>query len=294
VVRLDSITPDSYVLVYRDRRRKWLVRPRDTPKLHTHLGILDVSALVGRGYGLRVTTTLGDELVVLKPTIEDLIMKLARRTQVIYPKDLGFMMVKLGVHAGSRVIETGTGSGATTALLAYLVQPGGAVYTYDINPEFQEVAKRNIEKLGLAGVVTFKVGDSRLGFEEADMDAGVLDVGDPWEVVSAMRKALKPSAPMAAITPTTNQAERLVAKMKEEGFAAVETLEVLMRNLEARVGMTRPSNHMIGHTAYLTFARSTVGGVGAAEGPPAGPADESLGDEDEFQLDLILGSDSVS
>jgi tRNA (adenine57-N1/adenine58-N1)-methyltransferase len=256
VSQLDTITSDSYILVWRDRRRKWLVRPKDTPKLHTHLGILDLSALVGKEYGLRVMTTLGDELVVLKPTIEDLIMKLARRTQVIYPKDLGIMMVRLGIHSGSRVVETGTGSGATTALLAYLVQPGGMVYTYEINPDFQEVAKRNIEKLGLGDSVTFKKGDARLGFEETEMDAGVLDVGDPWEVIPSMKRALKLSAPMAAVTPTTNQAERLVAKMKDEGFAAIETLEIMMRNLEARVGMTRPSNHMIGHTAYLTFGRS--------------------------------------
>lgn len=269
---MEYITPDSYVLVYRDRRRKWLVRPRDTPKLHTHLGILDMSALVGREYGLRVTTTMGDELTILRPTIEDLVMKLARRTQVIYPKDLGFMMVKLGVHSGSRVVETGTGSGATTALLAYLVRPGGAVYTYDINPEFQEVARKNIEKLGLSEAVTFKIADSRLGFDETEMDAGVLDVGDPWEVVRAMRGALKPSAPLAAVTPTTNQAERLVARLIEERFVAIETFEVLMRNLEARVGMTRPSNHMVGHTAYLTFARSTSGDAPPAEPPPAGPA----------------------
>jgi len=255
----DVITEDAPVLVYRDRRRRWLVRPRDTPKLHTHLGILDVSSLVGKQYGVTVTTTLGDELTILKPTIEDLVMKIARKTQVIYPKDLGLMVVKLGVHAGSRVIETGTGSGATTALMAYLVQPGGMVYTYDLNPEFQEVAKKNIEKLGLSKCVTFRVSDSRLGFEEKGMDAGVLDVGDPWEVVSAMRTSLKPSAPMAAITPTTNQAERLVAKMKEEGFVNVETVEILLRHLEARVGMTRPSNIMVGHTAYLTFGRTTLG-----------------------------------
>ncbi len=152
----DPITEDSYILVYRDRRRKWLIRPKDTPKLHTHLGILDVSALVGKEYGLRVNTTLGDELVVLRPTIEDLVLKLSRMTQVIYPKDLGLMMVKLGVRSGAKVIETGTGSGATTALLAYLVQPSGRVYTYDINPEFQEIAKRNVSKLGLESSVSFK------------------------------------------------------------------------------------------------------------------------------------------
>ncbi|MDE1853572.1 MAG: tRNA (adenine-N1)-methyltransferase [Thaumarchaeota archaeon] len=254
---MDRIAADSYVLVYRDRRRRWLVRPKDTPKLHTHLGILDVSALVGQEFGATVTTTLGDELIILEPTIEDLVMKLARSTQVIYPKDLGLIMVKLGVHAGSRVIETGTGSGATTALMAYLVQPTGMVYTYDFNPEFQDVARKNIERLGLSKFVTFKVGDSRLGFDEGGFDAGVLDVGDPWEVVQSMKKALRPSAPMAAITPTTNQAEKLVAKLKEEGFVAVETLEILLRHLEARVGMTRPSNIMVGHTAYLTFGRTT-------------------------------------
>ena len=253
-----TITEDSFVLVYRDRRRRWLVRPRDTPKLHTHLGILDVSALVGREFGITVTTTMGDELNILEPTIEDLVMKLARKTQVIYPKDLGLMAVKLGVHAGSKVIETGTGSGATTALMAYLVQPTGMVYTYDLNPEFQEVARKNIERLGLSGFVTFSIGDSRQGFREKGLDAGILDVGDPWEVVRSMRLALKPSAPMAAVTPTTNQAERLVAKMKEEGFVNVETVEILLRNLEARVGMTRPSNIMVGHTAYLTFGRTTV------------------------------------
>jgi tRNA (adenine57-N1/adenine58-N1)-methyltransferase len=254
---VETITPDSFLLVYRDRKRRWLIRPKDTPKLHTHLGILDVSSLVGKEFGLRVTTTLGDELLILRPTIEDLIMKLARKTQVIYPKDLGLMIIKLGVHSGSRVVETGTGSGATTALLAYLVQPTGMVYSYEIRPEFQENAKKNLQRLGLDGVVTFKTADSRLGFEETELDAGVLDVGDPWEVVASMRRGLKPSAPMAAITPTMNQAERLVAKMKDEGFAAVETVEVMLRHLEARVGMTRPSNIMVGHTAYMVFGKTT-------------------------------------
>ncbi|HXW37179.1 MAG TPA: tRNA (adenine-N1)-methyltransferase [Nitrososphaerales archaeon] len=258
---VETITPDSFVLVYRDRRRKWLVRPKDVPKLHTHLGILDLTSLVGEPFGARATTTLGDELTVLKPTLEDMIMKLSRKTQVIYPKDLGLMVVKLGVHSGSRVVETGTGSGATTALLAYLVQPSGMVYTYDINPEFQAVARKNVEKMGLSDYVTFKVGDAKQGFGIEDIDAGVLDVGDPWEVVQSMKASLKPSAPMAAVTPTTNQAERLVQKMKEEGFAAIETFEIMIRQMEARVGMTRPASMMIGHTAYLTFGRTTRDGV---------------------------------
>ena len=278
---MGTISDDSFVLVYRDRRRRWLVRPRDTPRLHTHLGILDVAGLVGKEYGIAVATTMGDELTILEPTIEDLVMKLSRKTQVIYPKDLGLMAVKLGVHAGSRVIETGTGSGATTALLAYLVQPSGMVYTYDLNPDFQGVARKNIERLGLSEFVTFQIGDSREGFKERGMDCGVLDVGDPWEVVRSMRESLRPSAPLAAVTPTTNQAEKLVAKLREEGFVNVETMEILLRHLEARVGMTRPSNIMVGHTAYLTFGRSTLlagtGGQTARPGPGTEPDLEAEG-----------------
>jgi len=255
---VDVIGENTFILVYRDRRRKWIVRPSDTPRLHTHLGILDCKALVGESFGITAKTSLNDELVILKPTIEDMILKLTRRTQVIYPKDLGMIMVKCGIHSGSMVLESGTGSGATTALLAYLVMPSGHVFSYEVREDFQENARKNLARLGLLEFVTLRLSDAKEGFQEKDADAGILDIGDPWEALPSFRRSLRPSGVIAAITPTTNQAERLVEKMKEERFVAVETIEILMRHLEARSGMTRPSNAMIGHTAYLTFGRKTL------------------------------------
>ena len=255
---METIGETSFILVYRDRRRKWLVRPIDTPKLHTHLGILDCMALVGKPYGTIASTTLNDDLFILKPTLEDIVMKFARSTQVIYPKDLAMIVMKFGVHSGSRVFEAGTGSGAATATFAYLVAPGGQVYSYDVNSEFQAVARKNLEKFGLIGCVTLKGQDAKLGIEESDLDAALIDMGDPWELVPNVRRALTPSGMVAAICPTMNQAERLTQALKEEGFIDVQTIEVLVRNLEARVGMTRPSQFMIGHTCYVTFGRKTV------------------------------------
>ncbi len=255
---MDVIGENTFILVYRDRRRKWIVRPSDTPRLHTHLGILDCKALVGESFGITAKTSLNDELVILKPTIEDMILKLTRRTQVIYPKDLGMIMVKCGIHSGSMVLESGTGSGATTALLAYLVMPSGHVFSYEVREDFQENARKNLARLGLLEFVTLRLSDAKEGFQEKDADAGILDIGDPWEALPSFRRSLRPSGVIAAITPTTNQAERLVEKMKEERFVAVETIEILMRHLEARSGMTRPSNAMVGHTAYLTFGRKTL------------------------------------
>ena len=255
---MEKIKEDSFILVYRDRRKKWLVRPSETPKLHTHLGILDCKALVGQDYGIRVLTTLNDELMVLKPTLEDIVMKFSRRTQVIYPKDIGLIIIKCGIHSGSRVFEAGTGSGAATAAMAYSVAPGGRVFSYDINGEFQAGAKRNLERFGLSEHVTLKTQDAKLGIEERDLDAALLDMGDPWELVKPVKEAMAPSAMLAAICPTMNQAEKLVQTLHDEGFVATETLELIARNIEARTGMTRPSMFMVAHTAYLVFGRKMV------------------------------------
>jgi len=269
---METIKEDSFILVYRDRRRRWLVRPIDTPKLHTHLGILDCKSLVGKPFGVLAVTTMNDTLYILKPTLEDIVMKFARRTQVIYPKDLAMIVIRCGIHPGSRVFEAGTGSGAATATFASLVGPTGQVYSYDVNPEFQSIAKKNLEKFGLMGSITLKNRDAKEGIEERDLDAALIDMGDPWELVSPVKEALAPSGMIAAICPTMNQAERLTAKMKAEGFVDVESMEVLVRNLEARVGMTRPSQIMVAHTCYLTFGRKTEAVVRAEEADREEPA----------------------
>jgi len=277
---MDTIKEDSFILVFRDRRRKWLVRPVDTPKLHTHLGILDCKSLIGKPFGIIAVTTMNDTLYILKPTLEDIVMKFARRTQVIYPKDLAMIVIRCGIHSGSRVFEAGTGSGAATATFASLVGPDGHVYSYDVNPVFQDIARKNLEKFGLMGVITLKNKDAKEGIEERDLDAALIDMGDPWELVHNVREALAPSAMMAAICPTMNQAERLTAKMQEEGFVNIESMEVLVRNLEARVGMTRPSQIMVAHTCYLTFGRKTLD----ARGPSSDSADELPVDEEAAEL----------
>ena len=176
---METIREDSFILVYRDRRKKWLVRPVDTPKLHTHLGILDCKSLVGKPYGFAASTTMNDIVYVLKPTLEDIVMKFARRTQVIYPKDLAMIVIRCGIRPGSRVFEAGTGSGAATATFATIVGQTGHVYSYDVNPEFQEIARKNLEKFGLMGAITLKNKDAKLGIDEEELDAALSGHGRP-------------------------------------------------------------------------------------------------------------------
>lgn len=250
-----KIQEGSYVLLFHTPRKKWLTKVTADKKIHTHLGVIDVGATVGMEYGSVIRTTEGKVVFLLEPTIHDFIMKSERRTQIVYPKDLGFIAARTGMKNGSKILEVGTGSAATATFFASIVKPDGHVYSYDVNPDFMEIAKRNLEKAGMADYVTLNHHDPHLGVEEREMDIAIVDLGDPWTVLDQVHDALKGSGAFVAICPTMNQIEKTATELKKSGYADIETVELLIRVMEAREGMTRPSMRMIGHTTYLVFAR---------------------------------------
>ena len=254
----NSVRNGDDVLLYLTRKKKWLVRVDDDGKVHTHLGYVDIYSIIGKKYGSSITTSIGEKLWIIKPTIVDKILKAERRTQIVYPKDLGLIVSMTGVSSGSIVVEVGTGSGALTTFLANLVKPDGHIFSYEIRSEFMAIAKKNIERVGLSDYVTMKQADAKNGFDEKDVDIAIIDVGDPWTIVKAAWMALKGGGIIACISPTMNQVEKLVVELKNTGFVWIESSELLLRGLEARPNMTRPSMGMIGHTAYLTFARKVL------------------------------------
>ena len=58
------------------------------------------------------------------------------------------MHQRTGLKNGSRGMEVGTGSGALATFMASIVKPEGHIYSFDVNSEFMEIAKRNLEKAG--------------------------------------------------------------------------------------------------------------------------------------------------
>jgi len=250
-----KIEEGSYVLLFHTPRKKWLAKVTLDKKLHTHLGIIDISAAIGMEFGSAVRTTEGKLIFLIEPTIHDFIMKSERRTQIIYPKDLGYIASRTGLKNGSKVLEIGTGSAALATFMASIVKPDGHIYSFDINPEFMEIAKRNLEKAGMSQYVTLHQHDPHQGVDLREADVAIVDLGDPWTVVDQVHDALKGSGAFVAICPTTNQIEKTATELKRAGYADIECVELMIRNMEAREGMTRPSMRMIGHTTYLVFAR---------------------------------------
>ncbi len=250
----ETIKEGDQILLYQDPRRKWITTV-SKQRFHTHKGFVELETLVGKNFGESVTTSLGQTLAIFKPRTLDIVEGFDRPTQILYPKDIGYALYQLGTKAGDRVLEVGTGSGAMTASLASAVQPNGHVYTYENRPEFLEAARANIEMAGLSSVVTFHNGDPSEGFQETDAHAVVVDLGDPWKMVEASRRALVDGGMLAGFTPTTNQLERLAESLRGRGFLIIEAVEVLLRQLKTEAGKVRPESRMVGHTAYVTIAR---------------------------------------
>jgi len=233
---------------------KYLVRVEDR-ELQTNLGVLNLRELEGLEFGQKLRTHLGEEFHVLPPSLPDLFEKLKRGPQVVLPKDAAQVVAHTGVGPGDLVVDGGTGSGFLAIFLGNLVRPDGRVYTYEIREDFVKLAEENIERAGLAGVVTVKRKDIYSGIDETDVDLVTLDVPEPQQVVPHAERALRVGGYLAAFTPCVETLQLLRQALSAHRFAGVKTIECLVREILVRPGATRPSTEMLAHTSYLTFAR---------------------------------------
>jgi len=257
-----KITEGAYVLFFYQSNKNWLTRVEKNKKLHTHIGIIDFDQILGLEYGSSITTAKQKKVYLIEPTIYDFVMKSDRKTQIVYPKDLGYIAIRTGLKSGSNVLEIGTGSASLTTFFASLVEPSGHVFTYDVNEEFMEIANKNLKKSGMEkNVSMFKHDIMKEGLQHSDIDIAIIDLGDPWNVLQIVHKCLKNSGSVAIICPTMNQLEKTAKHMYEIGFRDIESTEIMIRNIEAREGKTRPSIRMIGHTTYLIYGKKIIEGI---------------------------------
>jgi len=246
------------ILLYLDGKRTYLVRVEAGGQFHTHKGFVELGDLIGQPYGSPLISSLGVRFTALKPLVRDRILKTDRRTQVLYPKDIGYILIQLGLGSGSRVMEAGTGSGALTMSLADAVRPDGMVYSYDINPKFQGVAAGNIERAGLLDYVDLRVGDVVQGIDVADVDAVVLDLAVPWLVVPHAYDALAGGGIIVSFSPTIEQVMKTTYALGGLPFVEVGTIELMLRNITVAENRTRPQTRMLGHSGYITSARKII------------------------------------
>lgn len=223
--------------------------------LQTHRGVLKHDDLIGKPWGSQVFSHMGAPFFLLQPSLADILNDLPRTTQILYPKDIGYILITMGVAPGQRVMEAGTGSGSMTIALATAVGAEGRVISYEQKPDTQNLARKNLERVGLASRVDFKLRDILEGFDETEADAFFLDVQNPFDYISQVRSALKPGGYFCTLIPTFNQVEKILHALKKNNFAFVEVCELLLRFYKADPMRLRPTDRMVAHTGFLVFAR---------------------------------------
>jgi len=244
------------VLLLTEEGRRYLLELEPGREFHCPAGRVPHDELLGQPYGSRVVTDRGRWIALLQPSTSDLIMHLRRRTQIVYPKEIGYLLLWMDIGPGKRVIEAGTGSGAMAVALAQHVQPTGRVYSYELREEFQEIARRNLERYGLLDWVELKTRDIAQGFDEGDADALFLDVRQPWEYLEQAQAALKGGGFFGSLVPTVNQLVQLIEGLKGAGFIGIEVKELLLRPYKVNADRLRPEDRMVAHTGYLALARA--------------------------------------
>lgn len=227
-------------------------------KLQTHRGVINHDDLTGLSWGSKIYSHTGNPFYLFQPALGDLLLETRRTTQIMYPKDIGFLIVTMGIGPGYHVLEAGTGSGALTTALAYIVGKDGHITTYESRPEMQRLAKENLSELGLDDRVTFKQRDIGDGFDEIEVDALFLDLPNPEDYIPQVREALKPGGFFGSILPTVNQVSRLVRTLNTNNFAFIEVCELMLRYYKPVPQRLRPTDRMVAHTGYLIFARPVL------------------------------------
>ncbi len=280
VENADRLRAGELVLLVGDDKRTFLLRVMPGQVFETHRGILYHDTLIGKRWGASVSTHLGNPYMLLPPSLDELIRGIKRSSQIIYPKEIGYLLMKMNIGPGTRVIEAGTGSGGLTLALARMVQPTGRVYSYERRADMQSLARKNLERLGLAEGVEFKLRNIAEGFDERHVDALFLDVREPWRYLEQAHAALRGGGFFGALLPTTNQVSTLLGALEGAAFGFVEVEELLLRAYKPVPARLRPVDRMIAHTGFLIFARALLAEPPADEtSPPSSPEGQKGADE---------------
>ncbi len=243
------------VLLIDAKKRRYLVTLQEGGEFHSHAGFVPHADLLGRTEGVTVKSTMGSRYIAIRPTLSDFVFKMPRGAQVIYPKDLGPILLLADIFPGARVLESGVGSGA---LSMTMLRAGADVTGYELREDFAARAQHNVAAfLGdeADGRYRVEVRDSYEGIDLDDLDRIVLDLPEPWQLVGHAEQALHPGGILVAYTPSILQARRLREALDASAFGMAETLEVLNRSWHIEGQSVRPDHRMVAHTGFLTHAR---------------------------------------
>lgn len=248
----------SLIVYVTPRGRRYIKRLVEGTSWHSNDGAVTAEQVSSLDFGAQTQTSLSVPIRVQEATLFDRLLHVKRQTQIIYPKDIAYICLRLGAGPGRTILEAGSGSGGLTLGLSWFCGPTGRVVSHEAREEFLLLARRNLEWAGLGGNVELHHKDIAAGFAAAGADALFLDVRTPWEYLTQAAAALRPGATLGFLLPTTEQVGKLLLGLEQGPFAETEVCEILIRYWKPVADRLRPEDRMIAHTGFLIFCRLQV------------------------------------
>ena len=172
------------LLLVDQKDRRYLLTLESNSEFHSHSGYISHDDLIGKKDGIRVKSSGGLEYLALRPTMSDVILKMPRSAQIIYPKDIGPILIAADIANGNKVLESGVGSGA---LSIALLRAGANVTGIELREDFAKRARKNVEAFfpsqNMSERYEVLIGDAYSELNGSDYDRIVLDLPEPWRVI---------------------------------------------------------------------------------------------------------------
>ena len=238
--------------------RKFMVLLHSSRRFEFHMGVVPHADIIGQPEGTLLRSSRGAGLRLLRPRLADFILKMKRGAQVVYPKDIGPILMWADIAPGMTVVEGGTGSGALAMALARAVGETGRVVSAEVRHDHASHAKKMITRWfgEVPPHLHLYRGTVEDAIAEVNPDRVVLDVPEPWHAAAVAAVAQPPGGVFCSYLPTVPQVQKLVEEMKaSRSYCETEVFEALHREWNVYGPSVRPRHQMVGHTGFIVVSR---------------------------------------
>lgn len=255
-----KVSLDNTVVVLKNNKHKHLAVLKDDQEFVSQNGVIKFNDI--RDLPSTVTSSKNHEYYVYIPSFDEFILLMKRGPQIIYPKDIGAILIAGNISKNSNILEIGTGSGALTLYLNLILDKKSQLFTLDENEKNQRRAQKTIERFvasskinNLVDVNYINSKLSAFAFNDlADkVDTIITDIPEPWEFF--LKNQIKQNLNWVSYLPSISQVEKIVTKLRENNFVNIKITETLNREWIVDKKIVRPKNEMVGHTGFVVGAR---------------------------------------
>ncbi len=253
-----SMREGEMALLIDGKGRQFMVLLHPTRRFEYHMGVVPHTDIIGQTEGVLLRSSGGAALRLLRPRLADFILKMKRGAQVVYPKDIGPILMWADIAPGMTVVEGGTGSGALAMALARAVGSGGRVVSAEVRQDHAAHALKMITRWfgEVPSQLELRDGTVEDAIGEVGPERVVLDVPEPWHAAAVAGNAQPPGGLFCSYLPTVPQVQKLVEEMRAtRNFCETDVFETFHREWNVSGPSVRPKHQMVGHTGFIVVSR---------------------------------------